>query len=627
MSSPLKNPKNDATDMAKALEKLNFQVALKTDASKSQMQKAIRKFGNELKHGGVGLFFYAGHGMQVKGTNYLIPVGSDIQNEDEIQDLAVSANLVLAKMETAGNPLNIVILDACRNNPFTRSFRSSQTGLAQMDAPTGSLLVYATGPGSVAADGEGRNGLFTKYLLKHVRIPGMEVGKMLRSVRKFVIKESNNQQTPWDSSSLTGDFYFTPPTISETYEVKPQRPTVKDIESEILSVEKPTQSMVGNLQVKVDTRWVDVYINDQLRTRIADPEALFQQKNIPSGPIVVRLEPDGYKSKEIKLTILPGQWNKIDFKIKETEPLPAPYTKTSSNLNWILWIGFVLSVILLALVAFYLKNKDNSAMKWYGNLGEKYMKGAGVRKDEQKSVSAYRKAAEKGDNNALFKLGSMCLRGDGIKKSPQKAAMFYRKAAEQGHSESQFNLGCLHKNGKGVAKDDNKAVKYYHEAAEQGHAGAQFNLGLMHKEGLGIVKSDEKALVYYHKSAEQGHTNAQFHLGQMYFNGTGVKKDDTEAFKWYYKAAEKGQVDAQFNLGNIYLYGNGVEKDFSEAMTWYRKAAEKGHANAQFNLGDIFENGSGIGKDKQEALKWYRKAAKQGNRFAKESFKRLQGTT
>ncbi len=109
-----------------------------------------------LGSGGAGLFFFAGHGMQVKGHNYLIPVGTEIEAEDEVPFKAVDSGLVLSKMESAGNPLNIVILDACRNNPFARSYRSGGTGLAQMDAPKGSLIVYAPSPGNVAADGDGR---------------------------------------------------------------------------------------------------------------------------------------------------------------------------------------------------------------------------------------------------------------------------------------------------------------------------------------------------------------------------------------------------------------------------------------------------------------------------------------
>lgn len=206
--SLLKNPANDARGMAGALRQLGFNVKLYVNADYKSMYDAIRSFGRELSRGGVGLFYYAGHGMQVKGTNYLIPVGADIAEEDEVRFNAVDANLVLSKMESAGNRTNIVILDACRDNPFSRSFRSASRGLAVVDAPRGSLVVYATAPGSVSADGSGKNGIFTGALLKHIRESGIDIEMMLREVRRDVMAETNNAQIPWSSSSLTGNFYF-----------------------------------------------------------------------------------------------------------------------------------------------------------------------------------------------------------------------------------------------------------------------------------------------------------------------------------------------------------------------------------------------------------------------------------
>ena len=202
------NPANDAKDMASVLKELGFEVNLLVDANRKEIRQAIRDLGSELKKGGVGLFYFAGHGMQVKGVNYLIPIETDIDAEHEIQDEAIDAGSVLRAMQEAENPLNIVILDACRNNPFARSFRSTHQGLAEMDAPKGALIVYATAPGSVADDGPFRNGMFTAHLLKHIKDPGIEVGRMLRKVRVDVLRETNEKQIPWDSSSLTGEFYF-----------------------------------------------------------------------------------------------------------------------------------------------------------------------------------------------------------------------------------------------------------------------------------------------------------------------------------------------------------------------------------------------------------------------------------
>ena len=210
-SAYLPNPVNDANDMARILKGCGFSIFKETDADRSQMRSVIREFGDALeKKGGVGLFYYAGHGVQVRGENYLVPVGSDVNSEDEVEDECLKVSAVLRKMETAGNRLNIIVLDACRNNPFARSYRSSQKGLARMDAPTGSILAYATAPGSVAADGTGRNGLYTAMLLKYLKQPGLEIGKLFRLVRIEVLRNSGKKQVPWESSSLTGEFYFVP---------------------------------------------------------------------------------------------------------------------------------------------------------------------------------------------------------------------------------------------------------------------------------------------------------------------------------------------------------------------------------------------------------------------------------
>jgi len=145
-SSPLANPINDATDMATALKKLGFSVRLKINANQRSMENSIRAFGKELRSGGVGLFYYAGHGIQVHGRNYLIPIVADIESEADVKYESVDAGRVLSQMNEAENGLNIIILDACRDNPYARSFRSSEKGLAKMDAPTGSILAYATAP-------------------------------------------------------------------------------------------------------------------------------------------------------------------------------------------------------------------------------------------------------------------------------------------------------------------------------------------------------------------------------------------------------------------------------------------------------------------------------------------------
>jgi len=208
---PLKNPPNDARDMAATLKTLGFEVASGVNVSQREMKRLIREFGQSLKAGGSGLFYYAGHGVQSKGRNYLIPIDADIQSEAEVEDSGVDVSLVLNYMDDAQNGLNIVILDACRNNPFARSFRSASDGLAQVDAPTGTLIAYATAPGRVASDGTGENGLYTSELLRQMRVPRLSATEVFMRVRANVMKQTANKQVPWEASSLVGTFYFREP--------------------------------------------------------------------------------------------------------------------------------------------------------------------------------------------------------------------------------------------------------------------------------------------------------------------------------------------------------------------------------------------------------------------------------
>lgn len=207
-SAPLKNPAKDARDMAALLKNLGFSVTLKVDVGLKDMEEAVRQFGLDLRQGGVGLFYFAGHGLQVGGSNYLVPADAKIQTESDVRFECVDAGRVLGKMEDAGNALNIVILDACRNNPFSRGFRSAERGLAEMRAPTGSLIAYATAPGSVASDGTGENGIYTKHLLQTMRTPGLPITDVFMRVRMGVVAETGKKQVPWESSSLTGYFYL-----------------------------------------------------------------------------------------------------------------------------------------------------------------------------------------------------------------------------------------------------------------------------------------------------------------------------------------------------------------------------------------------------------------------------------
>lgn len=217
----LANPVNDARAMEKTLEKLNFTVLSYENADLKTLTKAIFTFGNMLKDYNTSLFYYAGHGIQYHEINYLIPTDAKIYEEEDIAANCVNINNLLTELERSKTKTNIIILDACRNNPFEeqalgRSVKVNKNenkkpqgnGLAVMDAPSGTLIAFATAPGKTAADGTGSNGLYTSMLLEHMQSPGITILEMFQRVRTYVREKTNGEQIPWESTSLEGNFYF-----------------------------------------------------------------------------------------------------------------------------------------------------------------------------------------------------------------------------------------------------------------------------------------------------------------------------------------------------------------------------------------------------------------------------------
>lgn len=210
----LRNPVNDATDIARELEKSNFDVQLLTNATYGQIRAELLKFKEKLDEGDrdntVGLFYFAGHGLRQEDENYLVPVDAVIEFEDDIRRYCFPVQkMVLANMERSKSRLNILILDACRNNPFPSLTRSlGDQGLTEIKEGRGSFVAYATAPGAVAQDGLGRNGLYTQELLRAMRKRGLTLEQVFKEVRLNVLRLSGEKQKTWDNSNISGEFYF-----------------------------------------------------------------------------------------------------------------------------------------------------------------------------------------------------------------------------------------------------------------------------------------------------------------------------------------------------------------------------------------------------------------------------------
>ena len=210
-AQPLVNPKNDAKDMQLALKKLGFEVMQFQNLGAEEMRKVIGNYLLKLQEYKTGVIFYAGHGVQDAGRNYLVPIDVELTRTEEIPSTCLDTGGILTKMELMEVETSIVILDACRNNPFkslaTRQGDSS-SGLTGTDAPPGTIVAFATAPGKTASDGIGKNGLYTQEILNHIYKPGLKLEDLFKQVRVSVMKKSSNQQIPWETSSLVKDFYF-----------------------------------------------------------------------------------------------------------------------------------------------------------------------------------------------------------------------------------------------------------------------------------------------------------------------------------------------------------------------------------------------------------------------------------
>jgi formylglycine-generating enzyme required for sulfatase activity len=250
-SAPLKNPANDAKLVADSLRKLKFKVYDYYNLNLNDIKRVTDTFDKEENSGGTALFYFAGHGMQSGGSNYLIPVNADIKGEGDIEFEAMNLNRVLSKMESANNRVNIVILDACRNNPFARSYRSASAGLATVDAPLGSFIAYATAPGKVASDGKESNGLFTSAFVDVLNsTAGITIEQLFKYVRSNVRISSDGEQIPWTSSSMEGDFFFSP-SDKPIVKLQQQAPPKKEVNISSAGIDTFNEQYTGMVLNKI----------------------------------------------------------------------------------------------------------------------------------------------------------------------------------------------------------------------------------------------------------------------------------------------------------------------------------------------------------------------------------------
>jgi TPR repeat protein len=471
----LDNPSNDAADLAQALRRVGFEVIEQRDANREAMAKAVRDFSQRLRGADVALFFYAGHGLQMNGENYLLPVDARIETAADVRFNTINLSDIQQEMEGSGRA-NIIILDACRNNPFTeklsRGGRGATTrGLGRIDATgEGSLIVYSTQPNNVALDGAGRNSPFTEALLKYVGTPGLEVRQMISKVRGDVLQATDRRQTPWDSSSLVGDVYLAGAPAAAVAASPPQPPAVQNPAPAPAPPPAPVAALTAPAAPPVE---------NIARTGVI-PEIVRECDRLTMPP--------DQSSAAAPAIAVKTAWNRAVVACEaavKAEP-NEPHFNFALGKAYFYARNYFGAAHQLTIAADTLPEAQNA-------LGYLFARGLGVVKNEQKAFELYSKAAAAGSGIAMQSLSGSYIDGMYVKQDFGKALDWLEKAVEAGNADALQGIGNMYFNGQGVPKDYAMAAQYFQQAADLNNGYALRFLANMYEVGLLGPPNPEKA--------------------------------------------------------------------------------------------------------------------------------------
>lgn len=573
-SGKLNNAVNDANKVSAKLQALGFDVMPTcNNTSHKEMGEAINSFTNKASNYDVALFYYAGHGIQSEGNNYLIPVDDDrIEKESDLRYYSEDVNRLLARLEDSGCKLKIIVLDACRNNPLSRSWHRSiaSQGLAFINAPNGTLIAYSTSPGEVASDGENApNSPYTTAFLQTLDTPNLPIFEFFNEVGGLVNRNTSQKQMPWISNSaIDGDFVF------NQQSSKNQKEIVFNLSPANAIIRIGNGRYENGSSISLGLGRTYSYVVEAIGYQSQSRQFTIDEST-PSSINVILAE-------EVK-----SDYSSSDE--KEDDMLQAiPQGLTSEQLT---------------------------------NLGTDYYYGQNGRvKSLKTAVQCFLIAAEGGYAYAQCLVGQLYERGEGLLQSDKDAVQWYRKAAEQDYSPAQVELGRCYEHGVYVPLNHEKAVAWYHKADSIGDREGTYHLALCYLKEIGVGKDESEGVRLLRRAAQQGLDSAQLTLAHHYSvgfyyyekNGTFVRRfDHKEAAKWYAEAAMQGNTEAQTSLGYCYLSGRGVPKHHKEAAKWFKRAAEQGDAAGQMSLGYCYEYGFGVEESIEKACEWYDKSAEQ----------------
>jgi hypothetical protein len=567
-------PINDARAMTIALTELGFKVTRLEDVGRVSMHRAIRIFVDELTRSeAVGLFYFAGHGAQSKGKNFLIPIDANIEHEDDIELQGVDIQYMLDKFADMRNGMNILILDACRNNPFARRGVKRPSGLAAIDGPPGTLVAFAAAPGQVAREIQGGNGIYTKNILANIREPGLPVEEVFKRVRFGVLADTGKLQVPWENTSLVRDFYFKGAPAGSGY-----KPSTNDSEAEA---------------------WVNVE----------------SSRNIYDFVSFMRRFPQSRYQSQILARI-----NSILSKLK-----PAPPTIQPNELKEFLNEAYA---------GFRFRRLNKYSAEHYGLMEPKGVIVVEVERGsfaERAGLLSGDIVTKVNGKSVIVGMDDLeVLRGTILPGEFVEAVVWRnrREVSVSGLAQRVPLEMLMGRIGTAQYKEKNydRARAFYEYLAATDYAKGQAALGMLYLAGLGVQRDYKVAESWLLKAASQGMTDAAAFLSMIYLDPITGIKNDSEAFRWAKFSAEAGVPEGAAMLAEAHFDGVGTPKNDNEGVRWARIAAEQGQSRAMFFLGMAYEKGAGgLPRNPDEARMWYRRARDLGFVPGKTALERLGG--
>lgn len=493
--SYLRNASKDASDVGETLLSLGFDVMEAYETSFSDMKTAINNFSAKAAGYDVALFYYAGHGLQEDGVNYLIPVENALEYKHASLRASINCDDIVDLLNRAGTPSKIFFLDACRNTKRAWS-RDVNQGLARMEASVGSMIIFATQSGNTATDGDGDNSPFALALINNIRKPDVSCSIAMDNLVRDTYNMTQRTQYPQKTGTLIEDFYFNTPVKKNT-------------------------APKGN-------------------------------SSNPSPPVFETFQTKDLAEQAYKTAIeCANEKNYAEAATYYQLAIDAGHPYAACNLGNLYYNGRGVKQDYAIAADLYAQGAANGDMIAQHNLANCYYSGNGVTQNYKEAARWYTLAANQGYAYSQLNLGYLYFDGLGVEKDPTEAAKWFAKAADQGDTESQYQLAYMYETGIGVPENINMAVKLYQKAAEAGYDKAQTNLGVCYHNGTGVAIDYAKAMQWYRRAAEQGNKHSCHNLGLLYQYGNGTPVNLDEARRWYKAAADLGHEGAAEKLKTL----------------------------------------------------------------------------